>query len=150
MPSKERSNQNDDGDNHNPQCNSDGSGQSGYLPPQVICAQAIKANPRNGSSYVRDQEAPPRHVIRACKEADNAAKHRNEAGEEDNFGAVAQEKILSNLDPRRVQVKIGAVPQQQPISKLTADPNAIKVPMIPPRTPESMTDQILSSCVVPA
>jgi len=93
-----------------------------YMGARAECAQAIKANPRNGSSYVRDQEAPPRHVMRACKEADNAAKHRNEAGEEDNFGAVAQEKILSNLDPRRVQVKIGAVPQQQPISKLTADP----------------------------
>ena len=103
MPGQDHGNEDDDGEDHDPDRHTGRRCQSFYLRTQVIGAKGIDSDPRNGAGDVCNPEIAPGHVIGASQEADNAAKERDEAGKEDHFAAVAQEKILPDFDPRLAQ-----------------------------------------------
>ena len=122
MPGQDHGNEDDDGEDHDPDGHAGRRCQSFYLCTQVIGAEGIDSDPRNGAGDVCNPEIAPGHVIGASQEADNAAKQRDEAGKEDHFAAVAQEKILPDFDPRLAQMNVVAISQQQPVSELSAHP----------------------------
>jgi hypothetical protein len=130
--------QNEDGNHRKSYCYPDRGCQPLDLRAHEICAECIDPDPDNGPSHVRNPKVAPRHVVRAGKEADDAAEQRHEAGSENDLAAMAHEEILADLDPRLAQMKIGAVTQQQPVSILAPDP---KCDEISDGAPEDTRDQ---------
>ena len=79
MPGQDDGDHDDDRDNHNPYRHADGRRQFLYLSTQVIRAERIDRDPRNGAGDVCNPEIAPGHVIGAGQKADEAAEQRDEA-----------------------------------------------------------------------
>src|ERR671932_1368317 len=87
---------------------------------EQVAAQAVDRGPEDAAKGVGDQEAVPRHAVRAGQEGGQGTQHCHEAAEEDDLPAVARKEIVPQFELALVQADEIAIAAQQAIAAFPA------------------------------